>query len=285
MPGHRVDLHLHTTTSDGKLTPEQLVDLLGATQLEYVSITDHDTTSGLDRVYAAAKKYPRLKVIPGIEISADYESSEVHVLAYFIDYKNEAFQKELAKIRDGRIGRAQKMLTKLEEMGMPLDWERVRDIAKGDSVGRPHIAQALIERKYVATNQEAFDKYLKRGGPAYVETEKFLPVQAVRFARSVGGLPVIAHPNYIKPGHLDAMLPELKAEGLAGIDVFYSGFDNEKENLYKRYADKYNLVPCGGSDYHGFGHEGEYRPGDWGPPMSTVERLIALAKPENVRMA
>ena len=281
---HLVDLHLHTNTSDGNLTPEQLIASLGATHLEYVSITDHNTTSGLDRVMEAAKKYPRLKVIPGIEISADYESSEVHVLAYFIDYKNEAFQKELAKIRDGRIGRAQLMLAKLAELGMPLEWERVRDIAKGDSVGRPHIAQALIERGYVATNQEAFDKYLRRHGPAYVETEKFLPVQAVRFARSVGGLPVIAHPSFIKPEHLDSMLPELRREGLAGIEVYYAGHDPTKEDIYKRYADKFGLVPCGGSDFHNFGHQGEYRPGDWGPPVSTVERLMAMAPPENVRI-
>ena len=281
MTEHLVDLHLHTTESDGHLTPEQLIDLLAKTHLEYVAITDHDTTSGTSRAKEYAKVFPRLQVIPGIEISSEIPEGEVHMLAYYINYHDEGFQRQLSKFKESRIGRAQKMIEKLGAMGMPLEWKRVRDIAKGESVGRPHVAQAMVEKGYVATIKEAFDKYISRDGPAYVAYQKYAPEEAIALAIHAGGLPVLAHPNFIGP--LETLLPKLKEAGLVGMEVFYAGFDTEKEQHYGRLAKKYGLIPCGGSDYHAIGYDGEPKPGDWGPPVSSVEEMATLANSRAAR--
>jgi len=162
------DLHLHTTASDGRLTPTELVQRAAKAGLKVIAITDHDTVDGIPEALAAAKAFPSLTVIPGVELSTDVTGGEVHVLGYFIDYHSQLLREKLALMRDSRETRARKMVEKLGKMGMPLRWERVLELAGEGSIGRPHIAQAMLEAGYIASMKEAFLLYISRTGPAYV---------------------------------------------------------------------------------------------------------------------
>ena len=173
-----VDLHLHTTYSDGRLTPTRLVDLVAQRGLRVVAITDHDSTEGLGEALEAAEKYPDITIIPGIELSTDIPGNEIHVLGYFINYEDAGFQETLSEFREGRLDRARRMVRNLEGLGVSIDWERVLEISDGGAVGRPHIAQAMVERGYITYPQEAFDKYIGRNGPAYAERPKLAPGDA-----------------------------------------------------------------------------------------------------------
>lgn len=269
-----VDLHLHTTYSDGQLTPTQLIDLLASRGLKIVAITDHDSTEGLGEAFQAARKHPGLSLIPGVEISTDVPDGEIHVLVYYVDRHDDEFQKLLERFRDARLGRGKKMVEKLAALGMPVSWERVLEFAQDGSVGRPHIARAMVEAGHVATTQEAFDKWLGRTCPAYAEREKLTPEEAIQVALDFNALPVLAHPGYVP--NLQTWLPSLKAAGLVGMEVYYAGYGPEQVGVLKGLADAYNLVPCGGSDYHAMGRPDEVEPGAVGPPLSTAERLAAL---------
>ena len=265
-----VDLHMHTTRSDGRLMPTELVDLVASQGVKIFAVTDHDTTDGLDEAADAVAKHPGLTLIDGVELSTDIEGSEVHILCYFVDKEDERFQSELTRFREGRFARGRGMVEKLTALGMPLSWERVLEIAGDASVGRPHVARALIEAGHVATNQEAFDKYIGRGGPAYVEREKLTPEEAIALGVSNGAAPVLAHPVYTKG--VEALLPSMKEAGLKGIEVYYGSYSPEDELRFKNVAEAHGLIPCGGSDYHG-NHEGERLPGAAGPPASSVDAL------------
>lgn len=269
-----VDLHLHTTFSDGRLTPTQLVNLLAAKGLEYAAITDHDSTEGLAEGLAAAAAHPGLTIIPGTELSTEGPGGEVHILAYYVDPRDAELQATLAGFRANRHKRGMTIVEKLAALGMPISWERVLEIANGGSVGRPHVAQAMMERGYVATVREAFDKYLGRHGPAYAERDKMTPQEAVAIALKAGALPVLAHPTYVEG--LDSLLPSLRQAGLAGIEVYYKGYDRGQVERLRNMAQLYGLIPCGGSDYHANGEAGEVEPGLVGPPRSTIEKLAAL---------
>ena len=190
----KVDLHLHSTASDGRLAPADVVRQAAEQGLNIIAITDHDTVDGIAPALAAAKDFTQLKVIPGIELSTDVPQGEVHVLGYFIDYINREFQVTLEKLRNSRLERAQGMIVKLRSFGIHIDWERVREIAGTGSIGRPHIAQAMLEKGYITSLKEAFDKFIGREGPAYVEREKMSPDEAVELVLQVKGLPVLAHP-------------------------------------------------------------------------------------------
>jgi predicted metal-dependent phosphoesterase TrpH len=274
-----VDLHLHTVESDGRLTPEELVSLVASAGIRVMAVTDHDTTFAIERAQEAARHFPGLTVIPGVELSCDVLQGEVHLLVYYLDYHDQEFQKTLAGLRDGRIGRAKKMVEKLAALGVPVPWERVLELADGGSVGRPHIAQAMMEAGYISTPQEAFAKYIGRTGPAYAEREKLTPVEAVKLARQVQGQPVLAHPAEIED--LERLLDEMKAAGLVGIEVYYASYDESTTARLAALARRFELVPCGGSDYHGLGYVGEVKPGLVGPPKESAERLAALAKAES----
>ncbi|MBI4308121.1 MAG: PHP domain-containing protein [Chloroflexi bacterium] len=272
---HTVDLHLHTTASDGRLTPAQLVALVAARGLRVIAVTDHDTTGGLPAAKEAACAYPRLTLIPGVELSTDVPGGEVHVLGYFVDRDNPELESFLARMRDSRVDRGRRMVEKLAALGMPVPWERVLELAKGGSVGRPHIAQTMVEQGHVISIQEAFNKYIGRNGPAYAERDKLTPVDAVRFLARTRALPVLAHPGEISD--LDTVLPELKKAGLVGLEVYYNGYTPEQMDGLAKAAAAYDLLPCGGSDYHALGYEGESEPGTAGPPGEVAERLLAMA--------
>jgi|SRR3990172_1571815 len=269
------DLHLHTTASDGRLTPTELVQRAAKAGLKVIAITDHDTVDGIPEALAAAKAFPSLTVIPGVELSTDVTGGEVHVLGYFIDYHSQLLREKLALMRDSRETRARKMVEKLGKMGMPLRWERVLELAGEGSIGRPHIAQAMLEAGYIASMKEAFLLYISRTGPAYVEREKLTPAEAADLVVKVGGLPVLAHPMDISS--LEGMLAELKPAGLVGMEVYYADYGPETVEQLLGIAERWGLIPCGGSDFHGIEGGAGAEIGSILVPLESAKRLMALA--------
>jgi len=274
----RVDLHIHSTTSDGRLTPADIIQEAAERGLTFIALADHDTVDGIASAQAAAQAFPGLKVIPCVEISTDIPQGEVHILGFFIDYTDHELRATLDRFRNSRIGRAQGMVAKLENLGIHIDWQRVQQIAGGSSIGRPHIAQAMLEKGYIASIKQAFTEYLSRDRPAYVEREKVTPAEAVGLILQAKGLPVLAHPLTINDP--EAMIAELKAAGLVGIEAYYNGYTAEEINRLVGLADRHNLIATGGSDYHGLDPT-ETAIGGADVPMESVERLIALAKQRN----
>ena len=272
---HEVDLHLHTTHSDGTLSPTELVDLCAQNGLKVIAISDHDSTEGVAEAQVAAIKHG-IEIIPAIELSTDVPDNEIHMLGYFIDMDDADFQDLLREFRAGREDRGRKMVERLVDLGLDITWEEVEHIADGGAVGRPHIAQAMIERGYVSVWQEAFDKYIGRTGPAYVERTRLEPEDAVRVLLDNGALPVMAHPLYYEredTQKLRNLVASLKEAGMIGLEVHYGEFSESEIDMLANIASELDLVPCGGSDYHASGKPGEIIPGEAGPPMSTVEAL------------
>ena len=266
-----VDLHLHTTASDGRLTPSELVDLAAAQGLRVIAITDHDSTEGLPEAFESARKHPNLTVIPGIELSADVPGNEIHILGYYIRHEDSDVQETLTQFRQGRQDRGRRMVESLREMGMNITWERVQELAGEAAIGRPHVAQALVEGGWVRDTDEAFEKYIGRNAPAYTERAKLSPTDAIDLIKSWGGVPVMAHPIYVDD-YLNHVA-DLKAAGLVGMEVHYAKFSREQVNELARVAEKFGLVPCGGSDYHAIPDRDEHLPGSSGPPLEAVELL------------
>jgi predicted metal-dependent phosphoesterase TrpH len=274
----KVDLHTHTTASDGTLTPAELVELALEYDLRLLAITDHDSTEGVADAIKRADG-TSIEVWPGVEISTDVPQAEVHMLGYFVDVGNPEFQEILSRCRDSRVWRAQQMVAKLGALGMSLTFERVRQIAGTGSIGRPHVAQALVEKGYVSSIKEAFDRYLNRNGPAYVERFKLSPVEAVQLIRKAGGMPVLAHPTYINPGEgsgfdLSSFVHELTQAGLVGIECHYGDYTPETIRQLLKIAREFDLIPTGGSDFHGRG----IHSADLGAPIvpeESIERMRA----------
>jgi len=275
----RVDLHIHSTASDGRLSPEEIVPKSVEQGLSIVALADHDCVDGIAPAVAAARSFPELRVIPCVEISTDVPNDEVHLLGYFIDYTDHELRATLKGLRDSRSRRAQGMTAKLRKLGIHIEWQRVREIAGGGSIGRPHIAQAMLEKGYVASVKQAFTKYIGRDGPAYIEREKMTPVEAVKIILRANGLPVLAHPLTIN--NLETMVIELKATGLVGIEAYYNGYEADEINRLVSLADRHNLIPTGGSDFHGLDASNETMIGGADVPMEAAERLIALAERRN----
>ena len=271
-----VDLHLHTLASDGRLSPTQLVDLAADAGIRVAAISDHDTTNGLAEAYQAAKRHQNLEIIPAVELSTDLPGDELHMLGYFLQYDDEPFQTTLQRFRETRLERGRLMVEKLAELGLPVEWERVQEIAGDASVGRPHIALALVERGYFREPKDTFSEYLGRTGLAYVERKKMTPAQGIQLLARVGAPAVLAHPANL--ADLEANVADLKEAGLAGMEVHYGIYGPETEQYLLNVARRYDLIPCGGSDFHGLGNSGEPQPGSAGPPMESVERLAEAAR-------
>ena len=278
----KADLHLHTTASDGRLEPRDIVTLAMNVGLDVIAITDHDTIDGVEPALDAASTSHSLKVIPGVEINTDVARGEVHVLGYFIDYTDEKLAATLQKLRDSRLGRAQKMIAKLNDLGMKIDWQRVSELAQGGTVGRPHISQALFEKGYVRSEKEAFDKYIGHNGPAYVERYKLLPVEVVKLILDAQGLPVLAHPADI--GDLDELVPKLKAAGLVGLEVYYGNYGSDIIDRLVKIARRYDLITTGGTDYHAFRDGLEANIGSRLTPSRSVEQLFAMASKRSLEL-
>jgi predicted metal-dependent phosphoesterase TrpH len=278
----KVDLHIHSTVSDGQLSPSDIVHKAAELGLTIIAIADHDSVDGIAPALVAAQAFPRLKVIPCVEISTDVPNGEVHVLGYYIDYTDHKLEVTLNRFRNSREQRAQGMITKLEDYGIHIEWQRVQEIAGSGSIGRPHIAQAMLEKGYIASLKEGFTKYISRGAPAYVEREKKTPVEAVEVVLRANGLPVLAHP--LTTDDPEMMVIRLKAAGLVGLEAYYNGYTADEINELLSLANKYNLIATGGSDYHGLDTGTETRIGGADVPVECAKRLIALTEQQRLKL-
>ena len=240
-----------------------------------LALTDHDTTGGVDEALAAGRRYG-VDVIPGVEINTDVGQHEVHILGYFIDHAGGTFQAFLGERRAARVRRAEEMVRRLFSLGVRVEWSRIREIASGAAVGRPHIARALVEAGRVASVQEAFERFLGRNGPAYVPRAPLAPEDAVEVIAGAGGVPVLAHPGWSSSGPVLRRVPRLVARGLAGIEAYYPDHTPEMVEAYLTIAGRYRLVATGGTDYHGGGaRTGHAQLGSIPMPAGVVPALRA----------
>ena len=267
-----IDLHCHTTASDGRHSPTELVEMAAEMGLRAIAVCDHDSTEGLDEALAAGRA-AGIEVIPSVELSCDVVEGELHMLGYYPNYADAVFQAELTRLRKGRVGRAQAMVRKLAGLGYPISFARVQELAGDGAIGRPHVAQALIEARLVQSKGEAFERLIGRNGPAYVERAKLSPADACRMIRRVGGLPAFAHPfialasgRVLEPMPVEEALPHLVEAGLAGLEVYYPNYTPTLIERLLRLSRQYGLIVTGGSDFHGEGSAGAALGGVYVPP-------------------
>jgi 3',5'-nucleoside bisphosphate phosphatase len=265
-----VDLHSHTTASDGTLSPGELVRLAVRHGVRVLAVTDHDSTDGLAEARAEAALHPPLEIVPGLEINCDVDGGEVHVLGYFVDTGAAWFQEFLREQREERVARIHGIAARLAELGLPIDPAEVFAIVKEGSPGRPHVAQVMVNRGYVKSVREAFDKYLRAGGLANVPRRRLTPVAAVRIIRRALGVPVLAHPGL---AGRDELIPELVEAGLLGIETYYAEHSAEQRREYAELCSRLGLVATGGSDYHGPQSGRANPPGTPLVPMAVYEQL------------
>ena len=240
------DLHMHTTHSDGELTPTQLVDEAILRGLQVIAITDHDTISAIKEATEYAGN--RIKIIPSLELSCEYQGIEVHILGHFIDHTNIKLNEELLKYQEIRQNRASDIVQKLKDvMGVEISYEAVLKNSKGKSIGRPHIAQELLREGHVQSMNEAFDMYLKENSKAFVPKFKVSVQDGIKLIHDAGGISIWAHPGV---NNADHFLPDFIKQGLDGIEVFYPSHDDRTQDKYFNLASVNNLLVSGGSDFH-----------------------------------
>lgn len=246
-----IDLHTHTTASDGSMTPAELVRHAYNKGLAAVAVTDHDTVGGIDQALEEGKRLG-IEVIAGVEISVDF-STEMHLLGYFLNSHCEPILKTLEDLRERREKRNPRIVNKLNELGFDITMEEVISKAAGGNAGRPHIARVMTEKGYVNNMDEAFEKYLGSGRPAYFKKDKLLPQEGIAEITRSGGVPVLAHPFFIglPYGQLEQLVKELAGYGLKGIEAYYSWHTEEQTSSLLRIAQKHGLLVTGGSDFHG----------------------------------
>ncbi|MGI6128705.1 MAG: PHP domain-containing protein [bacterium] len=240
------DLHIHSTVSDGELSPTEIVARASSLGLSTIALTDHDTVDGIKEAYLAGEKYG-IEVIAGVELSTDYQDSEVHILGYFIKPNQSLLCSKLEELRQHRHKRALEMVQKLQFLGLDLNWSQVKQHVQGDVIGRPHIARVMVDLGYVKSVSEAFALYLEKGRPAYVPRTKLSPKEAITLINQSKGVAVMAHPGLFPKRYLG----ELLNLGWQGIEVFHPEHDQVTITNLQRVAKEYNLVPTGGSDFHG----------------------------------
>ena len=271
----RVDLHTHSTASDGLLDPVALVEAAALRGVKVLGLTDHDTTVGLASAQAAGVRLG-VEVVPGVELSTGGDGDrEIHLLGYFIDPDNAAFQAALAEFAAGRRARIARIVDRLAEIGAPVALERVFALAGTGTVGRPHVARALVEAGHVESVGDAFERYLKSGRPAFVPRYRVEPERAIALVRAAGGIAVLAHP--LGTGDPDATVARLAPAGLGGMEVYYGEYDDAARAALRAIADRHKLIPTGGSDFHGFGVKNGRDLGGPQVPISSVQRLRAAA--------
>lgn len=267
------DLHIHTTASDGRLSPLEIVNQAKRVGLSHIAITDHDTVAAYKELRATISDNTASKpiIIPGIEFSTDLPNHEVHILGYFIDIDNSKLNEQLEVILNDRLRRSKIMVEKLNALGYLIDYNRVLAIAgQAKSVGRPHIAMALVEKKYFKTVPEAFDQVLVKNGPAYVPHYKLTPEQAIRLIEAAGGIAILAHPGLIGDDNLVIDVIKL---GIHGLEVYHPEHDQAMTSKYLGIADKYNLKITGGSDFHAIPGRYPEELGRFTIPTTLVESL------------
>ncbi len=247
-----IDLHTHSTFSDGTLTPEELVAKGVEAGLYAMALTDHDSTNGTPRFLAAATK-SGIVPVSGVEISAKFSPGTMHILGYYVDHESPSLGEHLGWIRNGRASRNQEILHKLMELGCHITWEEVQSHAGEDVIGRPHFAQALIDKGCVKNFREAFDKYLAKGKPGYASRRRLTPKDSISLIRDAGGVAVLAHPFTLglNKWEFRKELNALKAAGLQGMEIYYPEHSKEMQKEFSKLAKDYGLVATGGTDYHG----------------------------------
>jgi len=248
MTGEQVaDLHIHTTASDGVLTPVETVHEAVRAGVAAIAITDHDTLGGIPEAVEAGR-HAGLTVVPGVEINTDFGQSEVHMLGYFIDMESGPLKDELEKLRGYRTDRARAMVEKLRESGIMITFDMVKEIAGSASIGRPHVARAIVQAGYCGGLNGAFGKYLVRGAPGYVPRSKLSPFTAIEIICASGGVAAMAHPGSSKH---DELIPQFAEAGMKGLEVYHTDHSSHARRHYKKLAEKYGLIATGGSDFHG----------------------------------
>ncbi len=249
----KIDLHAHTIYSDGTFTPSESVKLALERDLTALSISDHDSTEGLGEAFEAADG-TGLEIVPGVEFSTVSDGHGVHVLSYWMDLEDQEFQGELRRLREDRFSRGERMVERLRELGHPISFERVRQIAQGKNIVRPHVAQALVEAGVVPTIDDAFTpELIGNGGRAYVEKHALDPLDALALIERAGGVAVVAHPGLWQEGLgvPDELIERMAEAGLAGIEAAHSDHTPEMEQRYRDMAKRLGVVATGSSDCHG----------------------------------
>ena len=243
------DLHVHTTASDGVLTPPEIISLAGLCGLRGIAITDHDTVEGLldPQLFRLAAER-NIQLISGIEINTDFEDEEVHILGYFINIEHTGLLNRLREIEQARLERSAKIIDRLHNLSVDIDPVRVRQVAGSGTVGRPHIAQVMIENGYAATIKEAFEKYLGRGKSAYVPRYRLLPREAINLIKLAGGVPILAHPGLIRNR---LVIDKIMQMGIKGLEVFYPEHTGSQISQLLNLAVQKQMIITGGSDFHG----------------------------------
>jgi predicted metal-dependent phosphoesterase TrpH len=268
-----VDLHAHSICSDGTQTPAELVQEAKRRGLAYLSLTDHDTVEGLPEAIAEGDRLG-VTIVPGVELSAERNGKEAHMLGYFVDDQNEDLLRDLAEYSALRPGRIEQMVEKLRGLGIKIELDRVREIAGPGTIGRPHVARALVEIGEAEDVKDAFDKYIASGRPGFVPRQKINAEQAIRTILRGNGLPVLAHPYSTKA--VEETLDELVPLGLVGLEVYYGEYTDQQRDELRQVAEKWNLIPTGGSDWHGAGARTGRELGGPFVPIESVERLQAV---------
>jgi 3',5'-nucleoside bisphosphate phosphatase len=264
----KVDLHLHTFHSDGFYSPREVILKAKKQGIDVVSITDHDSLNAIDEAMEAGRE-AGIEVIPGVEISSDIKGREIHLLAYYVEPHNVELERYLSFFREERIKRADRIVNKLNSIGIPLKLESVLNLAQNSAIGRPHIAQALLENNYISSFYEAFTKYIGNDGPAYESKVHVSPQSAFKIISEAGGLSFIAHPGYMN----ESLLKELIDSGVDGIEVYHPSHSPQQIRFYKGIVNEYFLLESGGSDFHGGKRDDERNLGKSYTTYSAVEAM------------
>jgi predicted metal-dependent phosphoesterase TrpH len=269
-----LDLHLHSTVSDGRLSPEALVRFASESGVTTMALSDHDATDGVDIAQHVGQELG-IRVIPALELSTDLPGASIHILGLFVDHEDPVFQATLREFRAARLERAEQMVNALNRLGAPISLERVFEIAGEGSVGRPHVAQALLEAGHIQTIDEAFERFIGRNGPAYFEGFRLEPDDGIKLIHDVGGLASWAHPNELDGRDWRDFLPAVLAAGVDGLEAYYSkDYPPEVQQSLLDACQEHDLVPTVGSDYHGFGTL-MAPPGSVASPPDLLDRLEA----------
>jgi 3',5'-nucleoside bisphosphate phosphatase len=273
MPG--IDLHAHTTESDGTLTPSELVRLAAERDLSVVAVTDHDTTAGLAQAEREGAD-AGVEVVPGIEFSAEYDGASLHVLAYWIDPTDPDLQAELRRLNDSRFRRGELMVERLRELGYELSFDRVREIAGGGLIARPHVAQAMVEAGVVPDEKAAFDRFISDDGPAAVPKHALHPLDALALIEGAGGACVLAHPGMWRgQGSVpEELIEAMAAAGMAGLEVDHPDHDADQRARYRAIAERLGVAATGASDCHG----ARYDPVRLGCERTDPEEFAAVRR-------
>jgi len=269
-----IDLHVHTKASDGLYSPADIVKMAVSAGVSVLGIADHDTVNGIDAALAAASE-KGLELIPGVEINSYNGDAEYHILGYFIDHKSSELRGVLEELRAARIQRMHRIVSKLGMIGITVEPPEILALAESGTVGRPHIARALVRKGYASSIREAFDRYIGEGKPAYAPRSKLTPVEAIKIITRAGGLAALAHPGLWRA---DELIPQLAAWGVVGIEVYSPDHTAEQVARYHDIARSLGLIALGGSDFHGWGDPAGNKIGMAATPPEEFARLRDMAR-------